>query len=270
MKKKQFLFILLLFSILTFAVACKKNEPMNDIPDQVENDQNSNVYLNAKDRKIIYTVDATIYASSTSFYETKRLLKDLVSNNGWVASENAYDDYANYNLRIATSNLDMFLESLHDLGSVKNLNRSSVDISLDYQNNANKISTLEAERARLVELYKNASLNDMIVINSRISEIDLQLVNLNGTQNQYDSLINYSEVRLTIYGYKQETNRTFIVKIKDAFYSGIKAFLGFLEIVLIVLVVVLPFAVVLVPTGFGVRKLYKRYKKKTDSINKIE
>ena len=71
--------------------------------------------------------------------------------------------------------------ALSDYGHVKNYNKEATDISLQYQNTANRISSLKTERDRLVELYENASMSDMILINSRIAEIDLQLGELEGT-----------------------------------------------------------------------------------------
>lgn len=46
------------------------------------------------------------------------------------------------------------------------------DISQIYQDTESEIATYEAEKTRLIELYEDASLSDMITINTRLSEID--------------------------------------------------------------------------------------------------
>lgn len=43
----------------------------------------------------------------------------------------------------------------------------------------------------------------MIIINDRISEINLEIGKLTGELNRYDSQIDYSTINLTIYGEPQ-------------------------------------------------------------------
>ena len=56
-------------------------------------------------------------------------------------------------------------------------------------------------------MYADASMDDMILINKRISEIDLLLGELQGDLNRYDSLIEYSTVTLTIRASKKRATR---------------------------------------------------------------
>ncbi|MGB4180528.1 MAG: DUF4349 domain-containing protein [Bacilli bacterium] len=89
---------------------------------------------------------------------------------------------------------------------------------MQYQDTENKINSLLAEKDRLNELYADASMNDMILINQRISEIDLLLGELQGDLNRYDSLIEYSTVTLTIRASKKASDAPFGKRLAN--FSG--------------------------------------------------
>lgn len=163
------------------------------------------------------------------------------------------ETHASFVARIKTSRLDNFTDSLKQYGKVRNLTKEGTDISLSYEDKSEQITALEEERARLVELYENASMQEIIQINSRISTIDMQLRNLNNSISQYDSLIEYSRVTLEFYGTPAPVEeKTFGGKIKEAFLDGWDAMLAILEFFSLAFVTLLPFLAVALPVGIGI------------------
>lgn len=102
----------------------------------------------------------------------------------------------------------------------------------------------------------------MIIINDRISEINLEIGKLTGELNRYDSQIDYSTINLTIYGEPQpEDEKKFGGELLDSFLGGIDAFISLVKLLLNILATVLPFMVVpgiAVGTYFFVKKRKKK------------
>ena len=82
----------------------------------------------------------------------------------WIDFEKVTEDKAYYTLRIKSTRLDAFLDSLDQFGTVRDLTRNATDLSLFYYDTKGEIEALEAERDRLVDLYQNATASDIIQI----------------------------------------------------------------------------------------------------------
>lgn len=100
-------------------------------------------------------------------------------------------------------------------------------------------------------------MSDMIEINRRISEVNRELNQLNGVLREYDSLIDYSEVYLSINGPKAKDNTTLGAKIGNAFVGGWHAVLAVLQGIIIAISAILPFSIIIVPLGVLVFVIYK-------------
>lgn len=111
-------------------------------------------------------------------------------------------------------------------------------------------------------MYADASMNDMILINQRISEIDLLLGELQGDLNRYDSLIEYSTVTLTIRASKKASDAPFGKRLANSLRNGFTAVVIFLKYLLIGLTVILPAAIILGPVAVGIVVLRNFIKKK--------
>lgn len=105
-------------------------------------------------------------------------------------------------------------------------------------------------------------MNDMILINQRISEIDLLLGELQGDLNRYDSLIEYSTVTLTIRASKAG-DAPFGKRLANSLRNGFTAVVIFLKYLLIGLTVILPAAIILGPVAVGIVVLRNYIKKKS-------
>lgn len=251
--KKLFLFIFVLFFIFILQSCGQKDYEGQD----GEFDDDDIILLDtAPERKIIYNIETSLYTNDLE--ETVSYIEGLLLEDEWFDQENLYSRSAFYVIRVKTERLDAFINLIKDEYKLTDYSKKATDISLNYQSTTNKITAFNEERARLVELYPSATLSDMIVINTRIAEIDLELGELQGTLNEFDSLVDYSRVELSIHASYASTELPFGSRLIDGFVNGFLALVQFFDGLLVAIVTIIPWAVVLVPSGYGIYILVHR------------
>ena len=259
MKFKNVFKVFVLLGMLLLFSACSMENDMIDANDP-NNDSPSILETNVPNRKIIYKVSAKLYVNDIEV--AIESLRNKVENSGWFDEETISENYAYFKVRIKTSELDDFVKKLNDDGIVENYTKKGTDVSLNYQSKVDKVASLQAELTRLIELKAQASIYELIQINTRISEVEAELLQLNGSLMVYDSLIEYSEVTLT-YNRLTKAHRLPLGKRTiDSFLGGLSALGTFFEVLIIVIAAVLPFAIVFVPAFFGIRFLIRRKRNK--------
>ena len=86
-----------------------------------------------------------------------------------------------------------------DNGNITNISQDIRDITLEYVDVAGRISTLEAELERLNELLSEASsIEDILAIESKISDVRYELESYQSRMNSYDNQIDYSTVNISV------------------------------------------------------------------------
>jgi len=265
--KKWFSFLVVIFlGWLLSGCSVKEKAETGSFPD--DESGKGNLILSSADRKIIYKASVIIYIEE-NFSDKLKVLKQSLNADEWIDFEKVTEDKAYYTLRIKSTRLDAFLDSLDQFGTVRDLTRNATDLSLFYYDTKGEIEALEAERDRLVDLYQNATASDIIQIEKRITEINQKLRELNSDIAQLESFMDYSEVKLTVYNDAPEEKLTYRQKIRGAFRGGIKAILRVLELGSLVFVGFVPFALVLLVIGaiaIVIRKIV--IKKKQSKIKK--
>lgn len=260
MKKR--LWIITIFIFLFLLSACSSNsEYLDDIP---END--GQVILaanNVLERKIIYTVESTFDVNDLN--ESVLTLKNLINDDEWFDLEDIGSTQATFKIRVKTDRLDTFIDELKSSFQVRSFRKTGEDISLQYQDKTNQINSLNLQITRLNELYEDATLSDMITINQQLSNLEVELMNLQEELNLFDSLIEYSEVNITFYGSEIITRSPFFNRLGNGFITGLKAVVIVLDSVVIALSYLLPFIFIFGSIGYGVFYFRKKYKLKKKS-----
>lgn len=106
--------------------------------------------------------------------------------------------YASYTIRIPENQLDMFVDHIGDMASIKNKNESVTDVTLSYVDLESQRDMYEIEQENLLELLDKAeTIEDMIVIESRLTEVRYQLQSMESQLRTYDNLVDYATI--TIY-----------------------------------------------------------------------
>lgn len=102
--------------------------------------------------------------------------------------------------RIPVEQCDQFVSQLGNLGTATSQSESAEDITLQYNDTESRIASLKTEQQRLTELLKDAdSLDTIVALEERLTEVRYQLENYQSQKNLYDDLITYSTVNISLY-----------------------------------------------------------------------
>lgn len=151
-------------------------------------------------------------------------------------------------IRIPAENLDTFLSSVADQSNVTSKNENVSDVTLQYVDLESHKKTLKAEQDRLLEMIEKAeTVEDMITIESRLSEVRYQLESQEAQLRTFDNQINYSTVNLNVSEvtkYTPPAERTFWEKISEGFADSLEGVITGLVNFVIWFIVSIPYLVI--------------------------
>lgn len=227
--------------------------------------------------KLIYTADINL--QTTEFDNATAALTELVTSMGGYfenSSVNNYSSYryGSYTVRVPARSFDAFCSQVGQLCQMTYISRSADDVSEFYYDTESRLATQQTKLDRLQELLARAdSMEDIITIESAISETELAIEQLTGTLRHYDSLVGYSTVYISL----DEVYRLddveqpaigFGAKLAAALKSGCSRFIWDLQSFLLGVasnwVGWLTFIVVAAVVVVAVVRLIKRRRKKRD------
>ena len=152
--------------------------------------------------KLIYTADINL--QTTEFDSATAALTQLVTSMGGYfesSSVNNYSSYryGSYTVRVPAQSFDAFCSQVGQLCQMTYISRSAEDVSEYYYDTESRLATQQTKLERLGDLLARAdSMEDIITIESAISETELAIERLTGTLRHYDSLVGYSTVYISL------------------------------------------------------------------------
>jgi len=185
------------------------------------------------ERKLIRTVSLDM--ETLAFDDTAESLKAAVSAcGGYFESSDVYGSssyendlkYGSYTVRIPQDRLDSFLENLGDAGHVLSKNETTEDITLQYVDTESHITALKTQQEKLMALMDKAeSMEDVLKIESALTEVRYELEYYESTKKQYDNKVSYSTVRISIQEVRERTpdiEPGIGTRIKDGFMNAME------------------------------------------------
>lgn len=159
------------------------------------------------DRKLIRTVDIQI--QTKEFDQVVEGIQTKVQELGGYIEQSSldsgsryyedYNRYSNMTVRIPIDQLDSFVENVKENANVTSLSESAEDITLSYVDTESRKKALETEQERLMTLLEQAeTVEDIITIEGRLSEVRYQLESYTSRLRTYDNQVDYSTVRIGI------------------------------------------------------------------------
>lgn len=110
-----------------------------------------------------------------------------------------YLRYATMTVRIPRQNLEAFLQDVGEQTNVKSRSENVTDVTLQYVDLESHKKALLTEQDRLLELMEQAeSVEDIIAIEGRLSEVRYQIESMEAQLRTYDNQIDYSTVYLNV------------------------------------------------------------------------
>lgn len=123
------------------------------------------------------------------------------------ASNNYRYRYANMTIRIPAEKLDGFVNHVSENTNIISKTTTTENITLTYIATESRMKALETEQTRLLELLAMAeNMEDLLLIESRLTEVRAELEKVASTLRNYDNLVNYSTVNLNVREVKEYTD----------------------------------------------------------------
>ena len=151
--------------------------------------------------KMIYT--ARMEVETTAFDTADADLRTLVEVLGGYFEQAAVHDYGSgyrsgdYKVRIPADQFQPFLDRVGTLCHVTYQEQTSENVSEAYYDAESRLATQRTKLERLQNLLAQAeNMEDIITIESAISDTELEIERLTGTLRQYDALVDLSLIHI--------------------------------------------------------------------------
>lgn len=185
-------------------------------------------------------------------------------------SYNAYSHNrrASIVIRVPAKYLDSFISQIGNMANITNQSESSEDVTLSYIETESRIASLEIQRDKLLEWMEDAeTVDELIKLEERLSEVRYQLEYYGGILRNYDNLVEFSTITLDI----REVERMTIVEpetvgdrigkgLSDNFYEIAEGFKNFIVWFVTSLPYLLIWAVIIVAVVLVIRVIAKKAK----------
>ena len=157
-------------------------------------------------RKMIRTANLSVETKTFDEFMAK-LEANILAMGGYLSSSSIngqsyhYEKvrYANLTVRIPADTYDAFVSGIAGYGNVTARNESVNDVTMAYVDTESRIKAYETEYQTLLEILEKASnLDDVLIIQNRITEVTYQLESYRSQLRKYDDLISYCTVHLNV------------------------------------------------------------------------
>ena len=240
---------------------------------------NSEAQPEAQD-KIIYSSDVTV--ETTQFDETVGKISGLVEEyGGWIEASsvsgsnyyqksrgNASTRDASYTLRIPSARFQELMSGLSELGNIPYSHIYTENVTSQYYDAQAHLKAYQTQENRLLEMMELAeTVEDVIIIEDRLTELRYQIESLQSRLNNWDRRVSYSTISLSVkevreYTPEEKVNPTYGEELAQALKDGLYNAGQFLKDLLVLLVEALPVLIILIPIIWLVIWLLKKLVKK--------
>ena len=187
-----------------------------------------------ENRKWIITINMDVETEDLDAL-LEQLDEQIAEFGGYVENQNIHNgsNYAshryrsaNLTIRIPVQQVEQFTGSISGFANVTSQNVNREDITLQYTATANRVTALETEEARLLELLAEAeTMSDLLEIEARLTDVRYELENFASQLRLYDNQVDYATVYLYISEVQEYTpveDPTFVERIKTTFSDALE------------------------------------------------
>ncbi|MFA9375461.1 MAG: DUF4349 domain-containing protein [Lachnotalea sp.] len=207
-------------------------------------------------------------------------LEGYVQNSDVSGGSYQYESYRYGSIvaRIPADKLDGFINIISENGNVVQTSQNTTDVTLQYVDMESHIKALKTEQETLLGLLENAtSMEDVIAIQSQLTQVRYELESNESQIRTYDNLVDYSTVTINITEVERETDTQATsfgdeirIKFGNNLYQIREGFRSFTIDFISALPYLVIWAVVIVMLVIVGKKVYKKYTKKLRKENEKE
>ncbi len=206
-------------------------------------------------QKLIYTAD--LHIETLDYAKSLKDLKEAIQNaGGYIEAENensyakayygydadGYGEGKNENqetgegrlmdnslvIRVPTSSYTSFLEGMTGIGSVVSRSQAVDNVTAYYHDTEVQIKALKIQEERLLDMMKKAdTIEDMIMVEKRLTEVQAQLDSYESTLKDLDDQVDYARVNISlkeVEEYRELPEAGFGQKAKSRLQEGFESF----------------------------------------------
>lgn len=224
----------------------------------------------SSNRKIIRNADINLETKEFNA-SVEKLLCVVEELGGYISQANVYvyNSYyelhsAYYTVRIPAEEFDQFLTYREEMGTVSSTNIWTDDVTDSYFDMEARLESLETKRTRLLELLEQAEdMEDIIVLESELSDTIYEMESLTGSLRRLDDQISYSTINVYIDEVRETTEpvalpKTLGERISQQFRNTINGLVDFGENFIVWLVGASPVLLILAVIAVIVLLIVKR------------
>lgn len=235
----------------------------------------------ATNRKLIKTIDLELetldYEKTIAFLEKSVIECGGYIENSELEGNSIYSSYSlrygNFTVRIPKDKEDSFVKGMDENTTVRRKSESTEDITLKYVDTESHKEALKVEQERLMEILEKAeTVEDIISLESRLSQVRYELGNYESTLRTYDNLVDYTTIYIQVNEVEEVTEpqkQTAGDRMISGFKGSVKNILRSIKEFIIAVVIHIPYIVVwAIIIGIAVlvvRAVKKRRKNKNQS-----
>ncbi len=231
---------------------------------------------NTSNRKLIKTVNLTV--ETLEFDKLVKNLEDtVVGYGGYIENMDGnygsiYGSYsplkqADLTVRIPSGKLDAFVNGVDKEANITNKSTSVEDVTLNYVDMESHKKMLVEQQNRLMELLENAeTIEDIIAIESRLSDVKYQIESMESQLRTYDNKIDYSTVYISVreveeYKEIENHNKSVAERIADGFKKNLKNVWEGIVDFIVWLISSLPVIIIWLVVLFVLYKLFRLFRR---------
>jgi len=179
-----------------------------DVDDVISN-ENGDVIQDAaipalENRKIIYTARLRMNSEEPSEIYNN-VIDSLETYSAYVESADITSTRYIVYIRVLSENFTDFVEEIKTTGEVVSFSKTSEDVTNSYSTFEARKLALETQHTRILELISEAvDLEDILTLEDARFEIETELNQIGASLANYDSLIDFSTIILSIYKVTEE------------------------------------------------------------------
>lgn len=143
-------------------------------------------------------LDALLAELNTRVASLEGYMEKRSVRNGSTTATRRYR-HADLTIRVPVDKLDAFIEHIQGKTNVVFLTESADDITLRYVATQSRVTALETEQQRLLELLEKAeNMTDLLLIEERLTNVRTELEEVTSQMRVFDNLVDYGTIQLMV------------------------------------------------------------------------
>lgn len=201
--------------------------------------------------------------------------EQILALNGYVENQNIYNGStyssrryrsAYLTIRVPAADVDNFAEQVSGLSNVVSNSKNMEDVTLNYVATESRVTALQTEEARLLELMAKAeTMADLLEIEGRLTDVRYELESTASQLRLYDNQIDYATIYLNIEEVQEYTpveEPTLWERISGGFTRSLKGLGESLLDILVWVIANSPYLVVYGGILLAILLLVRRHRKR--------